>query len=97
MTEHENTGPQNGNQTKRANSNDKNDAATDGNAAVTEIERGGSGLESDKKATNEVVGSDPMPAAGPHGAAHLTNEEATPGSGLLAEPGAKSATDSTGG
>lgn len=38
-----------------------------------------------------------IPAAGPHAKPELTNPLATPGSGTLAEPGAKDATDSTGG
>ena len=36
-----------------------------------------------------------MPAAGPHDEPHLTNPDATPGTGSLPEPGDRDATDST--
>ncbi|WP_210496629.1 hypothetical protein [Microvirga antarctica] len=38
-----------------------------------------------------------QPAAGPHAKPHLTNEEATPGAGSLADAGDPDATGSTGG
>jgi len=35
------------------------------------------------------------PAAGPHGKQSLTNEDSTPGTGALPDPGDRDATDST--
>lgn len=71
--------------------------AADGRVAVAAIERGGSGVGPDHKASQEPESTKAMPAAGPHGAAHLVNEDATPGAGMLPEPGATNATDATGG
>ncbi|WP_201834692.1 hypothetical protein [Microvirga zambiensis] len=39
--------------------------------------------------------SDKMPAAGPHDKPHLTNPDATPGTGSLPEPGEHDTTNST--
>ena len=52
-------------------------------------QRPGSKASSDKNRTGK------MPAAGPHDKPHLTNPDATPGTGSLPESGDHDATDST--
>jgi hypothetical protein len=47
------------------------------------------------KASPDNNRSDKMPAAGPHDKPHLTNPDATPGTGSLPESGDHDATDST--
>lgn len=51
----------------------------------------------DAPATKPGKEREAMPAAGPHDKPSLTNADATPGTGVLPEPGEKDATDSTGG
>jgi hypothetical protein len=50
--------------------------------------------QSDSKASPDKHPNEKLPAAGPHDKPHLTNPDATPGTGSLPESGDHDATDS---
>ena len=51
--------------------------------------------QEDQSAPSQKPAPDKMPAAGPHDKPHLTNPDATPGTGSLPEPGEHDTTNST--